>query len=646
MKITNEKQNQVDRMIQTLFAEKNHAETGARLEQQIEAFRSDLKSHHYIQRMERRKVRDSNARKTIPFAMKLAISTASVLLVFGLLLFTVFSPRPAFAFEDVVEQFIKFRPYRCHITTYRDGVRVGIRDVYYRDNYRRRDESINVISGTKVISIHDRSREPWELLHLIPKDQFATEAQIEGVSPAKDPDSDLLFIIQQLQLNPVDDLGWKTIDGIEAKGFRGTIDGIAWTVWADPGTGLPVAVEKSMDDGMVMEMSQFEFDILFDESLFSTIAPEGYRVQTLTQENDTHLEPPEFVQHAFTQQLEINGKVVLTQRLEYLTPSIRRQVYPDGKVDIIDMSGNDLHQISLCPDTKIATKTTTEGFGPHKDPYCLELLEKHRADNRRLDLGEKMINGRLAYGIKSEIVANAFEFWMDKETDQLVQMIIHHLCSEAPRRLICSDFDFETPLDPALFSTDAPEGYTVETSVQQMDNYDLKKPEFVQHSFRQQLELSGEIKNDTRMEYLTPSIRREIALDGTINVVDMSAVDLKMLTLNPEKKSAKQEIVPGFGIHEDPYCLGLMQQTLAKEDCMELGEKVIEGRLARGFKNDTFEIWADKETTLPLLLIIQHHNSPEPRRIIMSEFDFTTPLDEALFSTKAPEGYSVEVEQR
>ena len=125
-----------------------------------------------------------------------------------------------------------------------------------------------------------------------------------------------------------------------------------------------------------------------------------------------------------------------------------------------------------------------------------------------------------------------------------------------------------------------------------------------------------------------------------------SAVDLKTLTLHPAKKSAEKEVMIGFGIHEDPYCLGMMQQTATQKGCVDRGEKQVEGRLAYGFKNDTFEIWADKETKLPLLLIIQHHNSPEPRRIIMSEFDFTTPLNEALFSTEPPAGYSVEVKRK
>jgi outer membrane lipoprotein-sorting protein len=448
-------------------------------------------------------------------------------------------------------------------------------------------------------------------------------------------------------MSPVEELGRETIDGIEIRGFSGTIDGVMWKVWANPETGLPVAVEKQMNDsGLVLKLSRFEFDVAFDESLFITTAPEGYRVQKLTQEKGAVSKLPEFVPHSYTQVFELGGDVRSTTRIEHLTRSIRRQISPDGRIDVIDMSEKDLHQLTLYPDEKVAIKQTTEGFGSRKDPYCLQLLQKTRRDNAHLDLGEKTVDGRLAYGIRSESPANAYEFWIDKESNLPVQMIIHHLSSKSPRRIIFSDFDFKSPLDAALFSTEAPAGYAVKASVQEIDDHELEKPEFVQHSFRQQLELNGVIKDDKRMEYLSPSIRRQVYPSGKIEVVDMSAVDLVTLTLRPKPRNAVKEIVAGFGIHQDPYCLGMMQQAAAKKGSVDLGEKMVEGRLAHGYKTDTFEIWADKETELPLRIIIEHHNSPEPRRIIMSEFDFTSPADESLFSTDPPAGYSLKVKRK
>jgi outer membrane lipoprotein-sorting protein len=629
----------VDQMVEIPFDAVADAETAARLEKHLDAFRADLQAHPYVRRLER----SGRAGIPVAFGWKLALSGITALAVLSLLCVTVLSPRPVFAFEDLVDQFTAFRPYRCRIITYRDGARVGIRDVYYGDLYRRRDESINVISGSRVISVYDRSNQPWKTLHIIPEDRFATEAAIEGAAPSVDPDSDLLHIIRQLKMNAVEDLGGETIDGIEARGFHGTFGGIGWTVWADPETELPVSVEKSIPDaGLVMKLTRFEFDAAFDESLFSTVAPEGYRVQKLSQDRAAAPEPQPFLPHSFTQVLELGGDVRSSKRMEYLTRSIRRQISPDGRIDVINMSESDLQQLTLYPDTNVAVKQKTEGFGSRKDPYCLDLLERVQADKNRVELGEKRIDGRPAYGIRSEVPGNAFEFWIDRETGLPLQMTIQHLSSKTPRRIIRSDFDFDTPLDEALFSTEAPEGYEVKRSVQQPDNQAMKKPAFVRHSYRQQLELSGEIKEDKRLEYLTPSIRRQVCSDGTIEVIDMSEVDLKILTLNPAEKSAVREVTVGFGIHEDPYCLGMMQQTAARDGCLDLGETMIEGRLAYGVKDNTFEIWADRESELPLLIIIQHHYSPEPRRIIMSEFDFTTPLDEALFSTDAPSGYSVE----
>ncbi|MCK4564081.1 MAG: hypothetical protein KAU94_05365 [Verrucomicrobia bacterium] len=636
MKNRNEQTQQVDRMIQNPFKENNNAETTARLEQHMDAFRADLNSHPYVKKLERRQARVAKAPHQISFPMKLAVSTASILVIGALLLFGVFAPGTAFAFEDVVEQLMKFRPYRCHITTYREGARMRIREVYYRDNYCRRDESTNLISGRKVISIYDRQSTPWKVLHIIPDNEFATESQIEGVAPAKDPDSDILYIIQQLQGKAADDLGWDTIEGVEAKGFSGVIDGITWKVWANPKTGLPVKVEKiTNESGIVMKMSRFEFDVIFEVALFNTVAPEGYRVQKLAQEKGSTSNLPKFVPHAYTQTFELGGKVQSKDRIEHLTQSIRRQISPDGRIDVIDMSKNNLHQITLYPDRKVAVKQTTNGFGSRKDPYCLNLLEKTRTDKHRLDLGEKLVDGTLAYGLRSESPANAFEFWVDRETGLPVRMVIHHLSSKVSRYIICSDFDFETPLDASLFSTEAPKEYEIRSAVEAMGNHDLPKQEFIPHSYRSQLELHGEIKMDQRIEHLPPSIRRQIYLDGRIDVIDLSAVDSKILIVVPSKMVAEKQRIKGHGIREHPYCLDIMQQAAAQASREYLGEKMVEERLAYGFKTDLYEVWVDKETELPLRMIWPN--------IIMSEFDFTTPVDEALFSTEPPEGYSLEV---
>jgi hypothetical protein len=157
----------MDQFIREPFTDPPHAETAARLEKQMDAFRSDLHSHPYAGKLERRRERAERDRKPFPVSMKLVLSAVSALVIAVLLFFGALSPDPAFAFEDVVGQFMRFRPYRCHISTWRDGARIGIREVYYGDAYHRRDESINVISGRKVISVHDTLSVPWKTLHIV-----------------------------------------------------------------------------------------------------------------------------------------------------------------------------------------------------------------------------------------------------------------------------------------------------------------------------------------------------------------------------------------------------------------------------------------------------------------------------------------------
>ena len=173
------------------------------------------------------------------------------------------------------------------------------------------------------------------------------------------------------------------------------------------------------------------------------------------------LKQQKFVPHAFTQKLEVGGEIQQECRIEYLSPSIRRQRYPDGRIDVIDMSQCDLRQMALYPEEQVAEIQITKGFGSRKDPYWVDFLHRTENDPNRKELGKKRIGTVSVYGLRSDIPGNAFEFWIDDATGLPVQMIIHHLNSRLPRRIICSDFDFEPRLNPALFKVEAPDGYSV-----------------------------------------------------------------------------------------------------------------------------------------------------------------------------------------
>jgi outer membrane lipoprotein-sorting protein len=100
-----------------------------------------------------------------------------------------------------------------------------------------------------------------------------------------------------------EELGLKTIDGREVKGFRLTSGGMTFTFWVDPKSGEPVTVEtkstipdytnleiakkgeelKTKGERMVeMVLSNFQFDVPLDESLFSLAPPDGYKLQEMS----------------------------------------------------------------------------------------------------------------------------------------------------------------------------------------------------------------------------------------------------------------------------------------------------------------------------------------------------------------------------
>lgn len=88
----------------------------------------------------------------------------------------------------------------------------------------------------------------------------------------------------------VTSLGEKQLDGRRVAGIRFEIPGTPMTMWADPVTQLPVRIESTSAGPPQSEvvMTNFEFNIELDKSLFSVEIPEGYTVTGV----DVDLSPP------------------------------------------------------------------------------------------------------------------------------------------------------------------------------------------------------------------------------------------------------------------------------------------------------------------------------------------------------------------
>ena len=75
-------------------------------------------------------------------------------------------------------------------------------------------------------------------------------------------------------------LGEKVIDGRQVVGFRISSPATVFEVWGDPKTGLPARVgwTTAAVPDVKVTMSDFEFNVDMDESLFSVEPPAGYEV--------------------------------------------------------------------------------------------------------------------------------------------------------------------------------------------------------------------------------------------------------------------------------------------------------------------------------------------------------------------------------
>ena len=113
---------------------------------------------------------------------------------------------------------------------------------------------------------------------LPPKKQFI---EIEMSNLQNDPAQQNINVIEKLRSLPEradEQLGTREIDGREVQGFRITEEGLINSVWIDIQNRQLVLVEMEFLNapGMSGTMSDFQFDVELDDSLFNITPPDGY----------------------------------------------------------------------------------------------------------------------------------------------------------------------------------------------------------------------------------------------------------------------------------------------------------------------------------------------------------------------------------
>jgi outer membrane lipoprotein-sorting protein len=131
--------------------------------------------------------------------------------------------------------------------------------------------------------------------------------------------------------------------------------------------------------------------------------------------------------------------------------------------------------------------------------------------------------------------------------------------------------------------------------------------------------------------------------NGGVNIMDTRAG--RSLNLQPAQKLA---FIVELGKQDGHGPTDFLEdfKKLDVKKAKDLGEKELDGRKVKGFvsseQGPPMTVWADVKTGDPVRIEIELPLMGKTSTMVMSDFVFNAPLDEALFSLEPPEGYRVE----
>lgn len=213
---------------------------------------------------------------------KIPHCTAATILVALVVWLAQVTSTPLFALDQVVKNIMQARSARFDVAATVAGQPMQKMKGYFLEPNHFRQE---LTSG--YIHIAD-----WQAGKMIGLDPNSKQAMVFNlVNIAEDAKRKMQAnqfevireSLRQAMANPdkkVEQLGKKQLDGRTVIGFRFLSGPLPMTLWADPQTNFPVRIEMTMVGSPQTEvvMSNYEFNVDLDKSLFNVTVPEGYQV--------------------------------------------------------------------------------------------------------------------------------------------------------------------------------------------------------------------------------------------------------------------------------------------------------------------------------------------------------------------------------
>ncbi|MBM4104321.1 MAG: hypothetical protein FJ263_09810 [Planctomycetes bacterium] len=315
----------------------------------------------------------------------------------------------------------------------------------------------------------------------------------------------------------------------------------------------------------------------------------------------------------------------------------RREERETGEIFIFDFSKVPNELLILNPDAKKAVKTVyTDTTEPkHINFDVLGFVQRIQATDAK-PLGEKTIEGKTTTGFHCPDPINDFTIWADTRTHLPVYVEL----VQPGRTIIMSEFQYPDNFDPSLFSTEPPAGYELKVRKETLkQNQPTVKVGRYSCTDTYRYPDGREHTNRTLRKDL--SHRRELRTNGTIFICDLSGAKLKTLTLDPNTQKA-EFWEAGRGPRQDPDIINIALR-LKNGNEKTLAAREINGKSCKGFEGTTaggedWSVWVDPESGMPVLIEAKQ----QKRLMIISDFDYKTPLDDSLFDVNnIPPGYEL-----
>jgi outer membrane lipoprotein-sorting protein len=208
-------------------------------------------------------------RRTIMKSPVTKIAAAAVIIIVvltGIHYFGGSIPSTSVVFADVVE-----RLHNARTMTYTANATTEIEIAFKKPGYMR-----TTMPGG-LVTVIDWAQ--GKGISILPSRKQFIEMEMSNLP--HDPAQQQFNVIEKLRTLPDradEELGTSEIDGRVLQGFRVTEEDVINTVWIDPKTRDLVRVETEFINapGMNVVMTDFQFDVELDDSLFSLTPPAGY----------------------------------------------------------------------------------------------------------------------------------------------------------------------------------------------------------------------------------------------------------------------------------------------------------------------------------------------------------------------------------